>query len=88
MTGDIGTLHITIQPVGTKSAIVHDFDLIVREILPEDDDPKRSCLATEEKTMLILLVDKELTAIKPKHRIVTIDNIAKFFGLPYVSIRN
>lgn len=64
---------------------MHDFDLTVRNILPEDEDPKRSCPTTEDKTILTLLIDKEVEAIKPKYRVVAINNIAKFFGLPYVS---
>lgn len=64
--------------------MVHDFDLTIRDVLPENEDPKRACPTTEDKTVLTLLFDKEVAAIKPKQRVIAIDNIAKFFGLPYV----
>jgi dystroglycan 1 len=51
----------------------------------ETSDLKEKCPSTEDNTVLTLLVDKGVRAIKPKQRVIAVNNIAKFFGLPYVS---
>lgn len=51
-----------------------------------DIEGVQKCPQDEDITLLTLLIDKSLKAVKPKQRVVAINNIAKFFGLPYVSI--
>lgn len=88
LSSDVGKFRVTVHPKGTKKAVVHDFVLTVREGTPQNDDPRHTCPTTEDRTILTLLLDKDVTAIKPKQRVMAINNIAKFFGLPYVSISN
>nr|XP_008195448.1 PREDICTED: dystroglycan [Tribolium castaneum]XP_008195449.1 PREDICTED: dystroglycan [Tribolium castaneum]XP_974516.2 PREDICTED: dystroglycan [Tribolium castaneum] len=72
---DVGSLHLVIR----NRNISEDVTINVRET----SDLKDRCPSTEDNTVLILLIDKGVRAIKPKQRVIAVNNVAKFFGLPY-----
>ncbi|KAJ8916352.1 hypothetical protein NQ315_005049 [Exocentrus adspersus] len=78
---DIGTVHLTIRSVGDKST-TEELKIEVVE-LNEVSSSVGKCLHSQDNTILTLLLDKNIHAIKPKQRIIAVNNIAKFFGLPY-----
>ncbi|XP_018567551.1 dystroglycan isoform X2 [Anoplophora glabripennis] len=78
---DVGTVHLGIRSIGDKSATEElKIDVIESN---EDSSTMGKCPANEDHTVLTLVLDKNIRAIKPKQRIIAVNNIAKFFGLPY-----
>lgn len=84
LEGDAAILNISVKSIGQSNS-KHDFTVTVTDQTREGDSNLRSCPADEETTILALLIDKDVKVIKPKQRIIAINNVAKFFGLPYVS---
>lgn len=83
LSQDVGVLKLSIKPIGGKS---NQEDITIKIIEPtEEASGAEKCQQNEDNTVLTLLLDKNIKAIKPKQRIIAINNIAKFFGLPYVS---
>ncbi|CAG9766176.1 unnamed protein product [Ceutorhynchus assimilis] len=83
LPGDEGTLHINIAPMDKNQATEN---LEVRVISEENEDSvttKNKCGSNEDETILTLLLDKNLRAIKPKQRVIAMNNIAKFFRIRY-----
>lgn len=80
--GDGGTYRLTVHSSGDTKGETRKFDLTVIET---EESTAEECAAGEERTTLALLLDVRITEIKPKQRVVAVNNIAKFFGLPYVS---
>lgn len=83
---DAGVLHISVRAVRQSNTDVTDeFTLRVIEenTAPEGID---KCPSTEDSTILTLIIDKAVRAIKPKQRIIAINNVAKFLGISYVSV--
>lgn len=86
LADDVGTVHLGIRSIGDKS-LTEELRIDVVE-LNEDSSTMGKCPTNEDHTVLTLLLDKNIRAIKPKQRIIAVNNIAKFFGLPYVSFHN
>ncbi|CAH1112390.1 unnamed protein product [Psylliodes chrysocephalus] len=81
LSQDVGVLKLSIKPIGGKS---NQEDITIKIIEPtEEASGAEKCQQNEDNTVLTLLLDKNIKAIKPKQRIIAINNIAKFFGLPY-----
>lgn len=80
---DVGTVHLTIRSIGDKS-VTEELKIDVVET-NDDSSTMGKCPPNEDHTILTLLLDKNIRAIKPKQRVIAVNNIAKFFGLPYVS---
>lgn len=81
---DLGESSITVKAFSKNGSCTKDFKLNVIDaplVVPRPD----KCLPNEEHTVLNLLIGKDIKSIKPKQRIVSLNNIAKFLGLPYVS---
>lgn len=87
LADDSGVLHITIKHIGQSEStkLKYEFDVVVKEKSPEEENLPHACPSTEDSTILSLLLDRDVEAIKPKQRVMAINNIAKFLGLPYVS---
>lgn len=81
LTQDIGLLKLTIKAVG-KFNSTEDISIKIVESA-EESTAIEKCKPTEENTILTLLIDKNIKAIKPKQRVIAINNIAQFFGLPH-----
>lgn len=83
-TEDVGILHISVKAVRQSATVTDEFNLIISDdtSAPEGTD---KCPSTEDSTVLTLMLDKSVKAIKPKQRVIAINNVAKFFGMPYVS---
>lgn len=79
LTDDISTLHLVIR----KRNISEEVTINVIET----SDLKDKCPSTEDNTVLSLLIDKGVRAIKPKQRVISVNNIAKFFGLSNVYLK-
>lgn len=84
---DVGVLDITLRGYLNSDTITSQFRLNIIED-PTLKEPKRKCQSNEDFTLLNLMVDVDIQAIKPKQKIIAINNIAKFLGLPAVSIKN
>lgn len=82
---DEGKIHAVVKTIRANDTSSNEFTLIAVREQP-DALSKRKCPEGEGNTVLSLVVDRDVHAIKPKQRIIAINNIAKFFGLPYVSI--
>lgn len=83
LTEDVGTLRISLRISGRKSPLE---ELAINVISKSNRDlPKlmEKCNAKEDLTVLVLLISKNIHAIKPKQRIIAVNNLAKFFGIPY-----
>ncbi|XP_072379675.1 uncharacterized protein [Diabrotica undecimpunctata] len=78
---DVGVLHLTIKAIGDK-ANSEEITIKVAETTEEAAGVEK-CKPNEENTVLTLLLDKNIRAIKPKQRVIAINNIAQFFGLPH-----
>ncbi|KAG5886508.1 hypothetical protein JTB14_014691 [Gonioctena quinquepunctata] len=78
---DVGELQLTVKAIGDKSSS-EDIRIQVEEPIEEAAGVEK-CQANEDNTVLTLLLDKNIRAIKPKQRVIAVNNIAKFFGLPY-----
>uniref|UniRef100_A0A6P7FWH0 Dystroglycan 1 n=1 Tax=Diabrotica virgifera virgifera TaxID=50390 RepID=A0A6P7FWH0_DIAVI len=78
---DVGVLHLTIKAIGDK-ANSEEITIKVVETTEEAAGVEK-CKPNEENTVLTLLLDKNIRAIKPKQRVIAINNIAQFFGLPH-----
>lgn len=81
---EVGTLHISVKAVRQSLSTDDEFTLIISEYNGPSEGIDR-CPATEDSTVLSLIIDKSTKAIKPKQRIIAINNIAKFFGMPYTA---
>lgn len=81
---DLGSLHITVMGQSDTSP----YEKLVINIVEPTEEVQgiEKCEKDEDNTVLTLLLDKNIRAIKPKQRVIAIINFAKFFGLPYVSI--
>lgn len=83
LSHDLGRLHLTVRE---KNNILPTEDIVINITEPtEDIEGIEKCQKDEDDTVLTLLVDKNIKAIKPRQRVIAIINFAKFFGLPYVS---
>ncbi|XP_057651670.1 uncharacterized protein LOC130891122 [Diorhabda carinulata] len=81
LTQDIGIVTLTVKALG-KFNSTEDISIKVIEST-EESTVIEKCKSTEENTILTLLIDKNIKAIKPKQRVIAINNIAQFFGLPH-----
>ena len=81
--GDTGTVRITVRAVKISGPVSYEFTLSVKD-LNGADDPER-CSSSKHNTLLTLLVDRTVEDIEPHQRVMAVNNIAKFFGIPYVS---
>lgn len=80
---DVGSLHLTVRGISETSPMEK---IVINVIEPtEEVQGIEKCQKDEDNTILTLLLDKNIRAIKPKQRIIAVINFAKFFGLPYVS---
>lgn len=78
---DIGTLNLVIRALSNDKNISEEISITILEA----SDLRDKCPVNEDNTVLTLLIDRGVRAIKPKQRVMAINNVAKFFGLPYVS---
>lgn len=85
LSQDLGILYLTINGYSSGNNVTEELKIKVFEPITEAPGVEK-CTKDEDITVLTLLLDKNVYAIKPKQRIIAINNIAKFFGLPYVSI--
>lgn len=84
LANDVGVYRVSIKPLNGKSK---PKDVTIKVIRSEEEpEGIEKCHENEDTTILTLTLDKNIRAIKPKQRVIAINNIAKFFGLPYVSI--
>lgn len=84
LPGDEGTLHITITSFGDEKTS----ESVYLRVVDKTEDSTSTidkCKSNEDNTILTLLLDRNLRAIKPKQRVISVNNVAKFFRLPYVS---
>lgn len=79
---DLGTIQVSIRAAGAQNPS-EDLTINVVETTKEIAKAQK-CPTNEDLTVLTLLIDKNVRAIKPKQRMMAVNNIAKFFGLPYV----
>ncbi|KAF5283842.1 hypothetical protein FQA39_LY04662 [Lamprigera yunnana] len=79
---DVDTIHISVKAVRQSISMTDEFNLVVSDDNKEPEGTDK-CPSTEDSTVLTLIIDKSIKAIKPKQRIIAINNIAKFFGMPY-----
>ncbi|KAF5280285.1 hypothetical protein FQR65_LT03094 [Abscondita terminalis] len=84
LQNDVGTIHISVKAVRQSIAMADEFTLIVSEN-SQTPEGFGKCPSTEDSTVLTLIIDKSIKAIKPKQRIIAINNVAKFFGMPYTA---
>ncbi|CAH1976201.1 unnamed protein product [Acanthoscelides obtectus] len=85
---DVGTLPLTVRTIYKDLMEPREEQLKIKVTEKEGkymDGEK--CEEGEDHTMLTLLLDRNLRTIKPKQRVVAVNNIAKFFGLPYSAFR-
>lgn len=82
LTEDVGTIQVSVRATGTKSPTE---ELTINVLNAEKETDAGKCPKNEDRTVLTLLIDKNVRAIKPKQRMMAVNNVAKFFGLPYVS---
>ncbi|XP_065166984.1 dystroglycan 1 [Atheta coriaria] len=83
---DEGKIHAVVKTIRANDTSSNEFTLIAVREQP-DAQSKRKCPEGEGNTVLSLVVDRDVHAIKPKQRIIAINNIAKFFGLPYSAFK-
>lgn len=84
LSHDVGTLHLIVRGL---SDVAPSEKLVIDIVEPtEEVQGIEKCQKDEDNTILTLLLDKNIRAIKPKQRVIAFINFAKFFGLPYVSI--
>nr|CAI5849789.1 unnamed protein product [Callosobruchus analis] len=77
---DVGTLSLTVRTIlkGVNgNPKEEDLKLSVTEKDDEPTDGER-CEKEEDSTVLTLLLDRNIRSIKPKQRVVAVNNIAKF----------
>ncbi|KAF7273649.1 hypothetical protein GWI33_013649, partial [Rhynchophorus ferrugineus] len=77
LPGDEGVVNVVLSPVGmeqTQTITIH---------VTEPAANSEKCQSNEDETVIVLLIDKNIRAIKPKQRVMAISNLAKFFRLPY-----
>lgn len=79
---DVGSLRIVVRAIDDLGNQTNEFRLTIKL---GEENPQKYCLA-EDTTVLKLIIDREFNSIDSKQRVISISNIAKFFGLPYVSI--
>nr|XP_023019898.1 dystroglycan-like [Leptinotarsa decemlineata]XP_023019899.1 dystroglycan-like [Leptinotarsa decemlineata] len=78
---DVGEVQLTVKATGDKKS---SEEIKINVVEPSEEAPGvGKCQANEDNTILTLLLDKSIRSIKPKQRVIAINNIAKFFGLPY-----
>lgn len=84
LSQNVGSIHLTVRGVSESSPA----EKIVINIVEPTEEVQgiEKCQKDEDNTILTLLIDKNIRAVKPKQRVIAIINFAKFFGLPYVSI--
>lgn len=84
LDGDIGSIDLTIRSLNSEKRLLRN---IVIDVEPSSISPSltKKCSSSEDITLLSILVDKWIESIKPKQRVVAINDISKFFGIPYVS---
>ncbi|XP_066249637.1 uncharacterized protein Dg [Euwallacea similis] len=78
LPGDEETLHIT---VASKDAL--EQSIIIQVVSNDSSATTRKCNSNEDDTVLTLLLGKNLKAVKPKQRAIAVNNVAKYFRLPY-----
>lgn len=78
---DVASLKIVVRALDEYENQTNEFMLVVKQ---GDENPQKYCPA-EDTTVLKLIIDRDFNAIDSKRRVISISNIAKFFGLPYVS---
>lgn len=84
LSTDIGTIHLTVRGISDNNPT--EKIVINVEESTEGVQGIEKCQKDEDNTVLTLLIDKNIRAIKPKQRVLAVINFAKFFGLPYVSL--
>lgn len=86
LSNDVSKLHLTVK---TKGDALPAENLVINVIEDlEEEQGIEKCQKNEDNTVLTLLLDKNIKAIKPRQRVIAIISFAKFFGLPYVSSSN
>lgn len=83
-SSDVAILDMTVKGYLKTETVSTDFKLIIEEQSPFEEG-RRKCSSSEDYTVLNLLVDVDLVAIKPKQKIIAMNNVANFLGLPVVS---
>ncbi|XP_025830244.1 uncharacterized protein LOC108735390 isoform X2 [Agrilus planipennis] len=83
LQNDVETLYISVHGVQPKETKPIQFKITVKESQGIPSSHLKKCSEDETITLLTLVIDKSLSSIKPKQRVMAINNIAKFFGLPY-----
>ncbi|XP_050307693.1 dystroglycan 1 isoform X2 [Anthonomus grandis grandis] len=82
LPGDEGNIHIKIQVQG-KEVPLETINIRVVKETDKDSTTTNQCKSNEDNTILTFLLDKNVRTIKPKQRVIAINNIAKYFRLPY-----
>lgn len=71
-----------------KLTVKEETEEVLRRNYVRSSHGTNRCENGENLTQLNLVIDKEINAIKPKQRVISINNLAKFFGMPYVSTQD
>ncbi|CAH0551317.1 unnamed protein product [Brassicogethes aeneus] len=79
---DHGPFQVMVKSLPKEQSSTYQLTIDVIENNIQEESTKR-CAQSEDITILTLLLDKNARIIKPKQRVVAIDNIARFFGLPF-----
>ncbi|KAK9745888.1 Alpha-Dystroglycan N-terminal domain 2 [Popillia japonica] len=80
---DVGSLRIVVRAIDDLGNQTNEFRLTIKL---GEENPQKYCLA-EDTTVLKLIIDREFNSIDSKQRVISISNIAKFFGLPYSAFK-
>ncbi|GJQ66324.1 Dg [Trypoxylus dichotomus] len=80
---DVGSLRIVLRPVDFNENQTDEFMLTVKQ---GEENLQKYC-PTEDTTVLKLIIDRDFNSITSKQRVISISNIAKFFGLPYSAFK-